>query len=194
MPRDPLILSFDTSAAHIAAALRLGDEILAAEYVEMAKGQAENLLPFLQDLCAENDVTFENFAAIGVGVGPGNFTGIRISVAAARGMALGLKIPAIGVSWFDAMGPNAVVKGPRDLVYYRSTPGAEPTMTTLIDLPCAPASVQSAADIPPLEFVKTASQVAAERLQKGEVARPKPMYIKPADAAPSKVALISITS
>ena len=55
-------------------------------------------MPLLEDVLAEAGIGWRDLAAIGVGTGPGNFTGVRISVAAARGLALGLGIPAIGVT------------------------------------------------------------------------------------------------
>src|SRR6056297_2365432 len=77
------ILAFDTSAAHCAAAIVSGDTILARRDEEMARGQAERLMPLLAELLAEAGLAWSDLAALGVGTGPGNFTGIRIAVAAA---------------------------------------------------------------------------------------------------------------
>ena len=100
---DPLrVLGFDTSAAHCAAAVVCGDRVLAERAEPMTKGQAERLFPLLEELLAEAGLAWSDLDAIGVGVGPGNFTGVRISVAAARGLALSLGIPAIGVSATEA--------------------------------------------------------------------------------------------
>ncbi|SDK50401.1 tRNA (adenosine(37)-N6)-threonylcarbamoyltransferase complex dimerization subunit type 1 TsaB [Paracoccus chinensis] len=100
---DPLwVLGFDTSAAHCAAAVVCGDRVLAERAEPMTKGQAERLFPLLEELLAEAGLVWSDLDAIGVGVGPGNFTGVRISVAAARGLALSLGIPAIGVSATEA--------------------------------------------------------------------------------------------
>lgn len=97
-----VVLGFDTSAAHCAAAVVQGDRVLAERVEPMARGQAERLFPFLEDLLAEAGVDWRDLAAIGVGTGPGNFTGIRISVAAARGLGLSLSIPAIGITATEA--------------------------------------------------------------------------------------------
>lgn len=98
----PTILAFDTSAAHCAAALLVDDKIVASRQELMTKGQAERLVPLMQELLDEAGCTWKELDAIGVGVGPGNFTGIRIGVSAARGLALGLGKPAIGVSTLEA--------------------------------------------------------------------------------------------
>ena len=103
MAAGPFVLGFDTSAAHCAAAVLDGERCLATRVEEMGRGQAERLMPLLEELLAEAGLNWRDLHRIGVGVGPGNFTGIRISVAAARGLALGLGIPAIGVSTFDAI-------------------------------------------------------------------------------------------
>ena len=95
MRPDPTILAFDTSAAHCAAALLCAGKI-EVRVDEMARGQAEHLMPMLEEVLAAQGLTWADLDAIGVGTGPGNFTGIRISVAAARGLALGLGIPAVG--------------------------------------------------------------------------------------------------
>jgi len=101
LPPDKTILAFDTSAAHCAAALLLGGRIVASRYEPMMRGQAERLMPMLDEILGEIGTDWEQIDAIGVGVGPGNFTGIRIGVSAARGLALALGVPAIGASAFE---------------------------------------------------------------------------------------------
>ena len=98
-----LCLGFDTSAAHCAAALLLDGRIIASRTEEMSKGQAERLAPLLSELLAEAGHDWRDLALIGVGTGPGNFTGIRIAVSFARGLALSLGIPAIGVGAAEAL-------------------------------------------------------------------------------------------
>lgn len=104
---DAPVLGFDTSGPFCAAALVAGERVLAARCEAMERGQAERLVPLLLGLLAEAGAGLGDLAAIGVGTGPGNFTGTRIAVAAARGLALGLSRPAIGVSQFDALAEGA---------------------------------------------------------------------------------------
>lgn len=98
-----LVLGIDTSLAHCGAALMRGDDCVGALFEDMKKGQAERLMPMAQEVLVEAGADWRDLDAIGVGIGPGNFTGIRISVSAARGLALGLGIPTIGVSLLDAL-------------------------------------------------------------------------------------------
>lgn len=121
------VLAFDTSAAHCAAALLLPDGRVPHRLEAMEKGQAERLMPLLEELLAEAGIGWRDLGGIAVGIGPGNFTGVRIAVAAARGLALGLGIPAAGISGFEMMrgaeGSDAhpaewiCLPAPRDQVY-----------------------------------------------------------------------------
>ncbi|MDV7141885.1 tRNA (adenosine(37)-N6)-threonylcarbamoyltransferase complex dimerization subunit type 1 TsaB [Tropicimonas sp. TH_r6] len=149
----PTLLAFDTSGPHCAAALIRGGEILAEALEPMARGQAEALFPLLEAMLEQNALTWNDLDAIAVGIGPGNFTGIRISVAAARGLALSLGIPAIGVSNFEIMaaahaeGGNclALLSAPRDRVYVQQlTEGTAATAPELMD----PADLASYPDLP----------------------------------------------
>jgi len=110
---DATVLAFDTSAAHCAAALLSGGRIV-ARHEALAKGQAERLMPMLDDLLRAEGLGWSDLDAIGVGTGPGNFTGIRISVAAARGLALALGRPALGVTLFEVLRAQATEPVHRD--------------------------------------------------------------------------------
>ena len=113
----------------------------------MEKGQAERLMPMLAEMLAEAGVGFADLARIGVGTGPGNFTGVRISVAAARGLALGLGIPAVGISALQAqaLGADGAVlssldarKGAMYLQGFGLTDGPAAQILDLANLPPLP--------------------------------------------------------
>lgn len=182
MASEPLVLGFDTSAAHCAAALLRGDRLVAMRAEEMGRGQAERLFPLLEEVLAEGGATWAELTRIGVGVGPGNFTGIRIAVAAARGLALGLEIPAVGVSTLDAIRAEGAdgtpcVPAPHARAYVQP-PGAAPQLADLADIlrPVFPPAPGHLAGI-------IARCAAAAR----DVARPPaPLYVRPADAAPAR--------
>ncbi len=113
----PDLLAFDTSAAHCAAALLSDDVVVAERFEEMKRGQAERLMPLLEALLADRDITWRDLTAIAVGVGPGNFTGIRIAVSAARGLGLALRVPVFGVSTFEVMrDPTGLGAHPAEIV------------------------------------------------------------------------------
>ncbi|MCC5962792.1 MAG: tRNA (adenosine(37)-N6)-threonylcarbamoyltransferase complex dimerization subunit type 1 TsaB [Rhodobacteraceae bacterium] len=205
MPSDPLILAFDTSAAHCAAALLRGDDVLAQRQEAMAKGQAERLMPLLEEVLAEGAADWRDLDALAVGVGPGNFTGVRIAVSAARGLALGLGCPAIGVAVFDARAcglprPVCVVEEARRGQVYLQGFGAHPVAPVLqdaatLDLPRDLPLVGSAADAISARTgqpVRAAcyplaagiARVARTRLGDAAYTRPAPLYLRGPDAAP----------
>jgi tRNA threonylcarbamoyl adenosine modification protein YeaZ len=195
LPSDHLILGFDTSAAHCAAALLSGDRVIAQAFEPMARGQAEHLMPLLQDVLASGDATWEHLSALGVGVGPGNFTGIRIAVSAARGLALGLGIPAVGVTGCEARawvaGPGAIVAipAPRDQVYV-CDPDDPDTTPRLVPLQKAHdlAIAQDRSlvhDIAVPAQAEAIARIAAQRWQ-GTTLPPAPLYARAADAAPAR--------
>ncbi|WP_132694073.1 tRNA (adenosine(37)-N6)-threonylcarbamoyltransferase complex dimerization subunit type 1 TsaB [Rhodovulum steppense] len=190
----PTVLAFDTSAAHCAAALLCAGRIVVERHEEMGRGQAERLMPLLQGVLAEAGLVWDALDGIGVGIGPGNFTGIRIAVAAARGLALGLSVPAIGVSGFEAMAEGAAgpvlvaLPGPRGTVYLQpladGTALAPPRQAAPEDM--ADALPPGARLIGPGGFDGIApriARIAAARLGQN-LPRPAPLYLRPADAAP----------
>ena len=185
MPPEALILGFDTSAAHCAAALLCGDRLVSSRVEPMEKGQAERLVPMLEEVLAEGGVGWQDLVALAVCTGPGNFTGVRIAVAAARGLALGLGVPAIGVTVLEARaagadGPVTVVEDARrGEVYVQRFPGGAAHLASSE----AVADVAVGRDIPPRWPVAEAvARVAAGRLGTPQ-SRPAPFYLREADAA-----------
>ena len=65
MPSDPLILAFDTSAAHCAAALLSGDQVLGVDVNDMARGQAEHLFPLIENLLGAHGVPHGSMVHLG---------------------------------------------------------------------------------------------------------------------------------
>ena len=210
MPRDPLFLGFDTSAAHCAAALLCGDAVISERIEPMQKGQAERLMPLLEEVLSDANANWSDLTAIGVGIGPGNFTGIRISVSAARGLALSLNIPAIGVSTFEALRHGtpgvviATVPAPRNMFYLQvlgNGDGQAPVQCDLDTLPSLPVLAEPAvigvypdeiatrcagqAQNPVYTLPAAIARIAAQRRSR-TAQRPAPLYIRAADAAPPR--------
>ena len=189
----PLILAFDTSAAHCAAALLSGDTVIAQTFEDMKKGQAERLMFLLQDVLDQHNLSYTDLDAIAVGVGPGNFTGIRIGVSAARGLALGLGIPAYGVNGFDQraiLDPTTLVQNipaPRDQRYVRDASG-----TALISAEAFEMKGYVDQSIPTPDALAASIALAARSRYPATTAAPAPYYLKVPDAAPSKIAAPTI--
>ena len=166
----------------------------------MDKGQAERLLPLLGELLAEAGLGWRDVTRLAVGTGPGNFTGIRIAVAAARGLALGLGVPAIGVGRLEALAhglPRPVLvaedarrgevwvqvfddNGPGDLALLSG-----PELGAVFAGYPATGSAAHRTGGPvldqPLPLAECIARIAAIRTPGPP---PAPIYLRPADAAP----------
>lgn len=185
----PLILAFDTSAAHCAAALLSGGVVIAQTFEDMKKGQAERLMFLLQEILDQNAVSYQDLDAIAVGTGPGNFTGIRIGVSAARGLALGLSVPAYGVNGFEQrvlLNPDAqavTIPAPRGQHYVRDAKGATLLSAQDFELTGYSPTSDSAPDVLAANIA-----LAACARWPAPAAAPAPYYLRAPDAAPSKIA------
>src|SRR5207302_2188062 len=92
-------------------AVGLGENIVAEEHIDTMHGQAEALLPLVNRAMREAGQEPAALDVVVVTVGPGSFTGIRVGLAAARGIALATGARLLGVTSFDAV---AVQASPRD--------------------------------------------------------------------------------
>lgn len=208
----PLVLGFDTSGPHAAVALLSGARIVADRSVDMTKGQAEALMPMIEAVLDEAELSLRDLCAIGVGIGPGNFTGVRIAVSAARGLALGLGLPAVGVSVLEAMALGH--RGPvlcsldarREMVYAQifddSRTRGDPVLCDFDAVPwpdhAAGAAVighraeelagriGATAQAPRYRLADAIARIAAARMHDEGLPRPAPLYLRPADAAPAR--------
>ena len=103
----PKILAFDCAGGACSAALLANGELAAQRFAPMLQGHGERLLPMLREVMAEAGLAFAALDAIAVTVGPGRFTGLRVGIAAARGLALATGKPALGIASFAAVAAQA---------------------------------------------------------------------------------------
>jgi len=101
------ILAFDCAGAQCAAAILCDGEVLATRHVLAERGHAQLLIPMLVDLLDGVGLKFSDIDRFAVTTGPGSFTGIRVALAAAHGLALGTGKPIVGVTVFEAMAAAA---------------------------------------------------------------------------------------
>jgi len=111
IPHRP-ILALDASGAACSAALWRDGLIAAHRFRLMPRGHAEALVPMAVDCLAEAGCRFSDLGMVAATVGPGAFTGLRIGLAAARGIALAAALPFAGVTSFAAIA-EAVPKAQR---------------------------------------------------------------------------------
>jgi tRNA threonylcarbamoyladenosine biosynthesis protein TsaB len=97
------VLAIETSTSQAAVALLDGGRLVLSRSHARPKQSAERLLPLIAELLAEAGWRPSDVARIGVSVGPGSFTGLRVGIACAQGLALGLGVPLLGVTSLRAM-------------------------------------------------------------------------------------------
>ena len=201
-----IVLALDTCLFACSAAVVRDGELLARRIDPMARGHQERLAPLVQEVMAQAGLDFEALDRIGVTVGPGSFTGLRVGLAFAKGLSAALSIPAVGVGSLEALAKPfsgrvlSVLDAKRGQVYLQafadgvavSAPDALPLETAAARVAeFAPevmvgtgapllADMHRAARIEPLDHADplAIAMVAAAR----KPAPPRPLYLRAPDA------------
>lgn len=106
------ILAIETATNACSVALRVGDD----EFSRCETGNnvhSQVLLPMIESVLAEAGIAAGDLNAIGVGQGPGSFTGLRIGIGVAQGLAYGANCPMLGVSSLEALAVQAKRHNPQ---------------------------------------------------------------------------------
>ena len=98
-----MILSIDTCLAASSVAVLDGERVLAVRSEPMTRGHQERIGVLAREAAAEAGVAFADLSRIGVTVGPGGFTGLRVGLAFAKGLAAALSIPCVGVNTLESL-------------------------------------------------------------------------------------------
>ncbi|HEV2502960.1 MAG TPA: tRNA (adenosine(37)-N6)-threonylcarbamoyltransferase complex dimerization subunit type 1 TsaB [Mesorhizobium sp.] len=210
------LLAIDCSANLCAACVydTATGQIAGRHVLDLGKGHAEHLLAVIDKALAEAGITFADLGAIAISTGPGSFTGIRVGVSTARGLALALKIPAIGVTTLEALAMEAasafpgrsvlaVLDGGRGEIH-AALFGADggirhgPAIATLEEASAmarenaevlAGTAAEAVAaggrfDFGPLVATADIATYARLAAAKGPGEKPRPVYLREADAKP----------
>jgi tRNA threonylcarbamoyladenosine biosynthesis protein TsaB len=146
-----LILGIETATAQVGVAIGGHEGVLGLFEVTRGRRHAETLVPAIEFVCRQADVSLDELGCIAVDVGPGLFTGMRVGISAAKSLAYALRLPMIGVSSLDLLAyplrhsdrvVAAVIdarRGELFYAFYRQVPGgvqrvSEPTVGRVDDL------------------------------------------------------------
>lgn len=207
------ILAVDTCLPACSAAVLHGATVLASSSEAMVKGHQERLASMVNEVMGQAGLRFQDLDRIGVTVGPGSFTGLRVGVAFAKGLAAALGKPCVGVDTLAALVAEepgvaaALIDARRGQVYVQvfedgralMAPDVLPVETAAARLAelCAGRPVTLVGSGAPLlapalprAVVKTLAApdpvvVARLAAKVRDPAPPKPLYLRPPDARPS---------
>lgn len=138
---------------------------------------------------AECGASWRDISAIGVVVGPGSFTGIRLGIAYAKGIALGLNIPVVGISAFDlylAATPDAFVaidSGRGD--FFVAANGLEPQTMEIEELETKQMEWARTVGHRPFDL-KLGLKIVDQKIENGDTEPAVPMYLRPSYAEQNK--------
>src|SRR5579871_2716503 len=105
------VLALD-AATEVCSVALLCDEQLIERAQEAGKAHSEHLLAMVREVLAEAQLTLGALEGIIASIGPGAFTGVRITVSVAQGLAFGAGLPALGVSTLEALALQALGTSP----------------------------------------------------------------------------------
>ncbi|WP_332770025.1 tRNA (adenosine(37)-N6)-threonylcarbamoyltransferase complex dimerization subunit type 1 TsaB [Phenylobacterium sp.] len=201
-----MVLALDTCLGACSAAVLDGDRVLASRVEPMARGHQERLAPLVAELMAEAATSFDQLDRVGVTVGPGSFTGLRVGLAFAKGIGQALAIPVVAVGTLEALAEAtpgrvlAVLDAKRGQVYLQAFADGVPVSAPDV-LPLETAAARVAEFAPDVligsgaalfaDMTPSARVVAAEQADPAAVARlaaarspipPRPLYLRAPDA------------
>ncbi|MGO2501904.1 MAG: tRNA (adenosine(37)-N6)-threonylcarbamoyltransferase complex dimerization subunit type 1 TsaB [Cobetia marina] len=100
------LLAIDASSSACSVAL-WQDGVVTAERCEAPRQHTQLMMPMIETLLADAQLTLKDLDALAYGHGPGSFTGLRIAAGTIQGLAFGLEVPVIGVSTLAALALQA---------------------------------------------------------------------------------------
>jgi tRNA threonylcarbamoyladenosine biosynthesis protein TsaB len=109
------VLALDTATEGCSVAL-LTDGGCIGRFEDVGRGHAEVILRMVDDVLAEAGLDLGSLDGLAASVGPGSFTGVRISVSVAQGLAFGAGLPTVAVTTLEALAMQAIRGGARDVL------------------------------------------------------------------------------
>ena len=100
------ILAIDSSAKAASVCIANEEKIIGEFFINTSLTHSQTLMPMTEQLLKNTEMTIDDVDAIAVNAGPGSFTGVRIGVAAAKGLAFPKNLPCVSVSTLESMAYN----------------------------------------------------------------------------------------
>lgn len=208
-------LAVDTSANLCAACVHDSerDVVVGRAVEDIGRGHAERLFAIIEQALDEASLSFDDLDRLAVCVGPGSFTGVRVGVSAARGLALALSLPVVGVTSLEALAVDAPRGEPllvaldarRGEVYTQAFDrnGRAEGEAAVLSIEAACEAVQQSGAVlagsgaPLLIAAGARSRIVSDAstpdvaaiariaaLSDNPADKPRPLYLRPADAKP----------
>ena len=197
----PITLAIDTAAPRLQLALLRADGSTDSSIDDIATGHAELIFERIAMLLARNGVGYPDLARVVVTTGPGSFTGLRIGLSAARGIALARAIPAIGIPSLLAISLSApagvavtvLLDARRDEAYVQTfaAPGQPLGPARILPMAEARAAILPGSTLIEQPFVDVAMLAIYGAAADPATHPPEPNYIRDADAKPQSAARIA---
>ena len=206
-----IVLALDTCLGACSVAVIDGERTLASATEAMTRGHQERLAPMTGEVMIAAGLAFSDLDRIGVTVGPGSFTGLRVGLAFAKGLALALDLPCIGVGSLEALAGSvgdtghcaAVIDAGRGNVYLqqfdraRATSGPdvmamETAAARLVEAhdlggvtlvgPSAAVLMAVSVEAPQAVLTSPDPATVAALAARAPITPPRPLYLRPPDA------------
>lgn len=196
------VLGIDTATDQVGVALGDGERVLGEVRVRRARRHAELLVPVVRGLARDLDVELTHLAALGVGLGPGLFTGLRVGITTAKLLAQALRLPVVGFSSLDLVAyplrhterrVAAVIDARRGEVFwalYRPVPGGVQRVSDYAVAP--PAEVAAELSVQRDETLLAGDGVAPYRREFDDLGHAE--WAGPAFDHPSPSALVQLAA
>ena len=107
------LLAIETSGLSGGCALLSSGKVLGETILSTRKTHSRRLMSSILALMEETDTSWKDLEAVAVGLGPGSFTGLRIGLSTAKGLALSCSVPVFGIPTLDIMAENALLEDSR---------------------------------------------------------------------------------